>query len=542
MSLSLSRMKCVILAAVSLLFVNHGASAARPTNSYGPEGCVSLDRSPSGTCILRTNCSAVNTSLFEYEFDCVSASAVLRHSYGLGGFDPVEAFDTGVPCQQCLPPQHALPGAQRSARRSAAPYTHDVAPVPSRLLPAAAAHSPTAAALPVAQRAHTVERAVPAPMPTHALTVLRAKEAPPGILDPTWSSEVSRYGPKECVSTWKSKRGHCIVRTECKGVDTKDYDFGMVCVDKEGVPTRHFFGKNSFQAAETFDTGVKCDRCIGLGTMSKEMRLRGTVASIMKEVGGLKGEMLNISKSLSKLDTKVFPKTSVAQSPAAAKPSVNQNNAASSKPTEPEKAQPVLVHHKSRRAEHSKKQHSYVKASARKERGLKLQRRQHEKMKRLTKERKQRKEEEAEQDNAEVVEQRDREEEEEQEEEEEEEDEEQDDEQDMRRALDRDAEEQLQAEDAQAVEELNYERRVEKRVNARRHSKRHRMHHPNRYHHRRHHRPAHGVVDAREQAFRLLDADGSGTVSESEWARSVSVVGQPQEVKEGRVTIVPAAS
>merc|ERR1711939_204006 len=78
---------------------------------------------------------------------------------------------------------------------------------------------------------------------------------------------IVKYGPKDCVSTYRNKRGECIVKTECADVDEKkfkEYELGLLCVDEEGVPTRHVFGKGSFDPEEKFDTLISCHKCMGL--------------------------------------------------------------------------------------------------------------------------------------------------------------------------------------------------------------------------------------------------------------------------------------
>merc|ERR1719399_570973 len=70
--------------------------------------------------------------------------------------------------------------------------------------------------------------------------------------------EVVKYGPSKCVSTYKSPQGHCMMQTACSQANITDYEFGLICVDKAGAPTRHLFGRNSFDPDETFDTLIMC--------------------------------------------------------------------------------------------------------------------------------------------------------------------------------------------------------------------------------------------------------------------------------------------
>merc|ERR1719247_1987743 len=106
--------------------------------------------------------------------------------------------------------------------------------------------------------------------------------------------EVTRYGPNGCVSTWKSAEGHCIMGTDCKGDDISKYEFGLVCVDKTGAPVRHLFGKDSFDEQETFDTLIKCDKCLGLEDIPDAVALNGEVVTMSKDIANLKDVMKNI--------------------------------------------------------------------------------------------------------------------------------------------------------------------------------------------------------------------------------------------------------
>merc|ERR1711939_1142011 len=86
---------------------------------------------------------------------------------------------------------------------------------------------------------------------------------------------IVKYGPKDCVSTYRNKRGECIVKTDCADVDEKkfkEYELGLLCVDKEGVPTRHVFGKGSFDPEEKFDTLISCHKCMGLDEIPEKKR------------------------------------------------------------------------------------------------------------------------------------------------------------------------------------------------------------------------------------------------------------------------------
>merc|ERR1719201_70235 len=169
-------------------------------------------------------------------------------------------------------------------------------------------------------------------------------------------SDVVRYGPNDCVSTYKSKEGHCIMQTNCKKADIANYEFGLVCVDKTGSPVRHLFGKDSFDAEETFDTLVKCDQCLGLEDIPDSIALNGEVAGMAKDISNLKDVLKNISTNVQMLNAKVFP------APPAPAPAPGPAVAKSAAP-----AAAALVHHrthhrhvhKKRNLRHSHKRHHH---------------------------------------------------------------------------------------------------------------------------------------------------------------------------------------
>merc|ERR1711904_58718 len=77
------------------------------------EGVKELDAKVShteGSCVLSTNCDGLDLSAFEFAFDCKAPDGVVqRHSFGFGGFDAQEEFDTSVKCSTCSEPQQTQP-------------------------------------------------------------------------------------------------------------------------------------------------------------------------------------------------------------------------------------------------------------------------------------------------------------------------------------------------------------------------------------------------------------------------------------------------
>lgn len=309
-----------------------------------------------------------------------------------------------------------------------------------------------------------------------------------------------RYGPSKCVAVYRDSQGHCVMQTQCETVKTSDYDFGLICVN-DGVPTRHLFGKNSFDSKETFNTLIKCDKCIGLDGMSTTVRLRGIVTSLTKEVEGLKTEMLNLTTDLTKLNEKVLPKPKAAPAANATNTSKANVTAEAKAPAEEAKA---LLHHQATTASTHHKHH--VRHAHHKHVAQKAPRVHHQRHHRA------------------VV----------------EEDE------------DNEQANELEAEDVQMEDEKDEEQQEEEaeaeeeEAAAHRHRKKHHHSHKKK-HHKRHRAEEEQDEEALQseqpqeeeqekpqeskeaqgkelQAFHAMDKDGSGAVTKAEWMSSVSVV------------------
>merc|ERR1719440_696749 len=97
------------------------------------------------------------------------------------------------------------------------------------------------------------------------------------------------------------------MNTACSKANITNYEFGLICVDKAGAPTRHLFGRDSFDPDETFDTLIECEQCLGLEDIADDIALTGQVIALSKEIKGLKGMMTNITSDVQKLNEKVFP-------------------------------------------------------------------------------------------------------------------------------------------------------------------------------------------------------------------------------------------
>lgn len=281
--------------------------------SFGPQNCVTLTRSSAGSCVISTDCEGADLSQTEFSFDCIrKGGEIVRHSFGTGGFDPSEEFDTEVKCDRC---ETTSPADVVMKPAAPAPKKEVVAPAPKIV---------------VSEKPKTeVPHTVPAPvvfkakqrqqLATNATAESTAKATfwPFTSAEKKEEPEVVKYGPNGCVSTWRSSEGHCIMRTNCKKEDITKYEFGLVCVDKVGSPVRHLFGQDSFDPEETFDTLIKCDKCLGLEDIPDAVALNGEVMTLSKDIGNLKAVMKNISINVQMLNAEVF-KSGPAPAPAAA--------------------------------------------------------------------------------------------------------------------------------------------------------------------------------------------------------------------------------
>lgn len=198
----------------------------------------------------------------------------------------MEEYDSEVHCDECSPP------GQIVAKKKAA-------------APAAKASAPGQHAV----QFHAANGRASEGLARHearAKAATKAQDKAEGWYTPPPSEEVAKYGPENCVKTYKTEERHCVVQTECKGIDITDVDFGVVCVDNIGKPVRHLFGKGSFDPEETFDTLILCDQCLGLTDVPADIMMNNEVLGLSKEVKDLGGIMKNITASISTLNTEVF--------------------------------------------------------------------------------------------------------------------------------------------------------------------------------------------------------------------------------------------
>jgi hypothetical protein len=455
---------------LATVLLNTGASAlglksGPPGATYGPGDCIGLSRSSAGSCVIKTNCQGQDTSKTEFAFNCAMEKMLTRHSYGIGGFEANEEFDTEVRCERCERPASAaslmkhlpaptekvlneLAKLDKEASTDASPRTierplqrrrghrhsqhagkhqgvhhhvvhhkhskrganpgktsrrhlrsrnteideapqdqqpqhqmpsmSDVMGLKTRMLEAEKAReekAPNSAVLKarLEEAARTLEQdkarvvslkselaAAEAPKPQETspqasagkeqgdkvignddvepvhFTAFSSKFWPFTSKTPQKKKKVIKYGPKDCVSVWRNEEGHCVMRTECKGVDIKSYTFGLICIEKTGTTTRHVFGKDSFDEEETFDTLVTCEKCLSFdydrAKDGDKLSPIAKVKALKQDIQELTSMAKDLSGSVEKLNAQVFPKpkkdkkADMVPSPAPAKPSFVQDD------------------------------------------------------------------------------------------------------------------------------------------------------------------------------------------------------------------------
>lgn len=283
----------------------------RSKHQYGPGHCVSIDRSEAGTCVIRTNCDGKDLSYFEFAFDCVVPSQErTRHSFGVGGFDSNEDFDTDIQCERCEVPgtptgtgrATQVAGARGVALR-ATPPAHP-APVANATLAAAAAKVASVTSLHSRSGDSNITPA-----------------APP-------AGQQARYGPDHCVSVWRGSSGSCVMATNCSAsIDLTSYEFGFLCVNGSNALARHLFGRDSFNHNETFDTLVQCTHCLGLDELDDKYQAKGIqalkaeLAEMRTSLGAVTQTLAGLNANVLRLEGAVAARGAAVASPAPSVPS-----------------------------------------------------------------------------------------------------------------------------------------------------------------------------------------------------------------------------
>lgn len=357
-----------------------GASVKRTAVAgvnFGPGGCVAITRSPAGTCVINTDCEGSDISQTEFAFDCVG-KGIVRHSFGLGGFEASEEFDTDVKCNHCRAASpskakpvtlQAVPVPEKDAKETK-DATEDKTEETADAEEAKEAEKEEAEKVIKKTEKEEAEKKIPVQKESKAPgdgTKPKEQKADTGFAFP-WSSKPDepvkgvRYGPKGCVSVSRNTQGHCVMETRCKGVDMDNYEYGVVCVDQVGSPVKHLFGKDSFDPEENFDTLIKCKKCLGLEDIPDAVTLAGEVATMAKDIHSINDVMKNISINVNMLNERVFPQ-GPAPAPAAASPASAAEEEAEAPAKKVAVAKSLLSHHKKkhhlRHHGHHKKKHHH---------------------------------------------------------------------------------------------------------------------------------------------------------------------------------------
>eukprot|EP00927_Polykrikos_kofoidii_P065262 TRINITY_DN61041_c0_g1_i1.p1 TRINITY_DN61041_c0_g1~~TRINITY_DN61041_c0_g1_i1.p1 ORF type:complete len:544 (-),score=92.90 TRINITY_DN61041_c0_g1_i1:69-1700(-) len=245
---------------------------AATSTVFGPNNCVSLTKSQTQTCVISTDCSAESIPQVSFAFVCINGTGeTLRrnlHSYGMGGFEPQEKFDSGVTCDSCMTVDSAFAAVKQS--RSDAD--------------ASVAVLEQAAAIP--------KKAAPSPKgsPSTPKSAPRSLASSPALS----TGAMAMYGPSACISTYLSTGGTCLIQTRCQQQEISDFNVGVTCVDSTGDFTRYLFGKSAFIAEEIFDTRLRCAECLGIGSKPRFQRSAVLPKALVQEVSALHIEVKNL--------------------------------------------------------------------------------------------------------------------------------------------------------------------------------------------------------------------------------------------------------
>ncbi|CEM05825.1 unnamed protein product [Vitrella brassicaformis CCMP3155] len=292
---------------------------------YGPASCVKVSRSKSGSCVIATQCDdAIDTSDVEFAFICVrlaspSGHKAQLHSYGVGTSDAEEDFDSGVRCDECLPPlafEDRLREDVRTGRSAADRYVAAPHSQVQRRRQTLQQPNATTAAAPDSTSAKTTN----APsdtgkettfLPTPTVSPTTAKPSPVPAA-PTTPAPLSL--PPELLnmtSTERVKVLRTLIHDRMKEVrllvrDLLNYDLGLTCVDENGQPTRHMFGKESFAPQELFDSLIECESCQGLPDNNSTVVVSKEVDELRSMMSRVISEQQKVEQEVESLDVAVF--------------------------------------------------------------------------------------------------------------------------------------------------------------------------------------------------------------------------------------------
>lgn len=252
--------------------------------AFGPNGCVGLSKSNLGTCVIKVACGEADISAVDFSFACVTRSNAMKlHSYGIGGFEADEFFDSGVPCDSCTTAAYA----QLSGGKIVHNEVLEANPSGNKQLLAKGTPDKS-------MNVSGPRQQSPKGVTHDALPKGTAKEEEQG-------DHAAFFGPLSCLSTYLSATGSCIVQTRCRGVDIANFTVGVTCLDKTGDYTRYLFGKGGFEDEEVFDTSLRCQACMGVGDQPS-YQLSGLMPkTVVEGLNSLKAELSSLRKEVTLL-------------------------------------------------------------------------------------------------------------------------------------------------------------------------------------------------------------------------------------------------
>lgn len=273
-------LQLLLLGAVS----HHACAQVKANDTFGPENCISLSRSKSGTCMVTTSCGSNNISNVEFAFVCFNPGTKVPHalhSFGRGGFAAAEVFDTGVNCAQCTSVDTAFSAGSPLIRNA-------LRALPKGWLSNATSEAGGPLIAPVSTTSSPARKRVSTPLGTSDDATIPGA----GQVREMKTAQAAFYGPSACVATFLSPAGTCLVQTRCAKAELAGFNVGITCLDKIGDYARYMFGVGVFDAEETFDTRLECEQCLGVSEDPAYRQINGVLPKqIMDDVSSLKDEV-----------------------------------------------------------------------------------------------------------------------------------------------------------------------------------------------------------------------------------------------------------
>jgi hypothetical protein len=234
----------------------------------------------------------MNLDDVEFAFTCQKPGLLQKHSFGKGGFDAEESFDTSVECDVCGLPSEVSKSLKESEKKFMSKADKSVAKKKEDMQEDSVEDGTTY----VDEETSSTETKKEKPVESKAVSLHRQEPA-------TETYNKVSFGPSNCIETWlvpdkeqstDGEGGYCYVSTQCENVQTevfKKYPIGVIASNKDGVPVRHLFGKNSFNAAEEFNTLIRATGCYGLDETAEAVTMENEIKALSKVIYGVKQEV-----------------------------------------------------------------------------------------------------------------------------------------------------------------------------------------------------------------------------------------------------------